>query len=161
MTVISAGVLLYRRGPLGREVLLVHPGGPFWARKDDQAWSIPKGEAAEGEDLAAAARREFAEEVGALPAGDLAPLGEFRQPGGKRVVAFALEGDFDVTKLRSNVVEIEWPPHSGRRLAIPEIDRAAWFDLATAARKIHKGQRPILDAFDRNGPGLKVTSGAA
>jgi predicted NUDIX family NTP pyrophosphohydrolase len=150
MPVISAGILLYRRGPHGREVLLVHPGGPFWASKDAAAWSIPKGEADPGEDHAAAARREFGEEVGALPAGRLVPLGEFRQPSGKRIIAFALEGDFDPDTLRSNMVEIDWPPRSGRKLSVPEVDRARWFDLETAALKLHKGQLPILAAFTRD-----------
>jgi predicted NUDIX family NTP pyrophosphohydrolase len=131
-------------------VLLVHPGGPFWAKKDDAAWSIPKGEAGPDEDHAAAARREFAEEVGALPAGPLLSLGEFRQPNGKLVVAFALEGDFDPAQLRSNLIEIDWPPRSGRKLTIPEVDRAQWFDLEVAARKLHKGQLPILAAFARD-----------
>jgi predicted NUDIX family NTP pyrophosphohydrolase len=147
MAAISAGILLYRPGPGEPEVLLVHPGGPFWANKDEAAWSIPKGEIDPGEDREAAARREFAEEVGAVPPGDLSLLGEFRQPTGKIVVVFALAGDFDSSALRSNAVEIDWPPRSGRRLSVPEVDRAAWFPLEIAAGKLHKGQRPILDAF--------------
>lgn len=150
MAALSAGILLHRRRPDGHEVLLVHPGGPFWARKDEAAWSIPKGEADPGEDHAAAARREFAEEVGALPAGELIRLGEFKQPGGKRIVAYALEGDFDVTAFKSNTIEIDWPPRSGRKLMIPEVDRAQWFDLETAAGRLHLGQRPILAAFVRD-----------
>lgn len=149
MAAISAGILLYRPGPGGPEVLLVHPGGPFWANKDEAAWSIPKGLIDPGEDHEAAARREFAEEVGTVPPGELAPLGDFRQPGGKTVVAFALAGDFDPPKLRSNIIEIEWPRRSGRKLSVPEVDRAAWFPLEAAAGKLHKGQRPILDAFRR------------
>ena len=147
LTTVSAGIVLFRRGLLGIEILLVHPGGPFWARKDDAAWSIPKGEIDPGEDLAAAARREFAEEVGAVPTGPLVPLGRFRAPGGKVIAAFALEGDFDADTLRSNTIEIEWPPRSGRKRTIPEVDRAAWVDLETAARKLHRGQVPILDAL--------------
>jgi predicted NUDIX family NTP pyrophosphohydrolase len=144
MATISAGILLYRQRPAGIEVFLVHPGGPFWAKKDEAGWSIPKGVADPGEDHEAAARREFAEEVGALPAGELIPLGSFKQSGGKTVVAFALEGDFDPAALKSNEIEIDWPPRSGRKLRVPEVDRAAWVDLATAAIKLHLGQRPIL-----------------
>jgi len=147
MAIVSAGILLYRRTAAGFEILLVHPGGPFWAKKDEAAWSIPKGVAEAGEDPAAAARREFGEEVGALPAGELLPLGAVKQSGGKTIVAFALEGDFDPAALKSNMIEIDWPPRSGRKLSIPEVDRAAWVDLETAARKLHLGQRPILDAF--------------
>ena len=147
MATISAGILLYRDGARGAEVLLVHPGGPFWARKDEAAWSIPKGVAEPGEDLEAAARREFAEEVGTVPSGKLTPLGSFKQSGSKTIAAFALKGGFDPAQLRSNSVEVEWPPRSGRKLTIPEVDRAAWFDLETAASKLHLGQRPILAAF--------------
>ncbi|HZY50158.1 MAG TPA: NUDIX domain-containing protein [Devosia sp.] len=147
MPAISAGILLYRRTPAGPEVFLVHPGGPFWARKDDAAWSIPKGEIDPGEDPEAAARREFAEEVGTAPAGPLLPLGSFRQSGGKIVVAFALEGDFDPAALVSNTVEIDWPPRSGRKTTISEVDRAAWFPLDAAATKLHVGQRPIAAAL--------------
>jgi len=125
-------------------VLLVHPGGPFWAKKDEAAWSIPKGVVDPDEDLEMAARREFAEEVGTVPTGKLALLGEFRQPGGKVVVAFALEGDFDPSTLRSNLIQVDWPPRSGRQIMIPEVDRAAWFSLDEAARKLHLGQRPVL-----------------
>jgi predicted NUDIX family NTP pyrophosphohydrolase len=149
MATVSAGILLYRRTVAGLEVFLVHPGGPFWARKDEAAWSIPKGVTMAGEDYTTAARREFTEEVGPLPAGELVPLGAFRQSGGKTIVAFALEGDFDPAQLQSNTIEIEWPPRSGRKLTIPEVDRAAWFDLETTARKLHLGQRPILEALGR------------
>ncbi len=145
---ISAGIVLYRRTAAGIEIFLVHPGGPFWAKKDEAGWSIPKGEADSGEDLQAAARREFAEEVGALPAGKLTPLGQFKQSG-KSVAAFALEGDFDPRALVSNTIEIDWPPRSGRKLTIPEVDRAQWFGLDAARSKLHLGQRPIVDALQR------------
>jgi predicted NUDIX family NTP pyrophosphohydrolase len=153
MPKLSAGILLHRPGLAGPEVLLVHPGGPFWARKDSGAWSIPKGLIDPDEDAAAAAKREFAEEVGTVPTGDLHPLGEFRQPGGKIVIAFALAGDFDPAMLSSNIVEMEWPPRSGRRITVPEVDRAEWFGVAAAREKLLQGQRPILDALlapDRN-----------
>ena len=147
MATTSAGIVLYRRQPNGIEIFLVHPGGPFWAKKDDAGWSIPKGVAEPGEDLEAAARREFAEEVGALPPGTLRPLGQFRQSGRKTIVAYALEGDFDPAALRSNVIEIDWPPRSGRKLSVPEVDRAAWVDLPAARNKLHLGQRPLVDAL--------------
>jgi predicted NUDIX family NTP pyrophosphohydrolase len=146
---LSAGVLLYRRRAGAHEFLLVHPGGPFWQRKDDGAWSIPKGEFAEGELPEAAARREFAEETGSAIASVLEPLTPVRQPGGKVIHAFAGEGDFDPATLRSNTFEIEWPPRSGTRRAFPEVDRAQWFDLASAARKLTAGQRPILEELAR------------
>jgi predicted NUDIX family NTP pyrophosphohydrolase len=141
----SAGVLLYRRPGKSLEVLLVHPGGPFWARRDLGAWSIPKGEFDEGEEPAAAARREFAEELGVELEGELSALGEVRQKGGKRVVGFAAEGDFEVTAIRSNTFEMEWPPRSGRKQSFPEIDRAAWFDFEIAREKMIDGQRPFLE----------------
>ncbi len=143
----SAGILLFRRGPGGVEVLLVHPGGPFWARKDEGAWSIPKGEAEAGEDPAGAARREFVEETGFNLEGALAALGAFRQPGGKTVVAFAAEGDFDPAGLASDTFTMEWPPRSGKMAEFPEVDRAEWFDLERASAKIHRGQRSILVAL--------------
>jgi predicted NUDIX family NTP pyrophosphohydrolase len=118
------------------EVLLVHPGGPFWRNKDDGAWSIPKGEIDAGEDP---------EELGSAPAGPLRPLGEIRQRGGKRVHAFAMEGDLDVGTVVSNTFEMEWPPKSGRIQTFPEVDRAEWFALPVARRKILEGQRPQLD----------------
>lgn len=147
MPKLSAGILLHRPGPRGPEVLLVHPGGPFWARKDLGAWSIPKGLIDPGEDAADAAKREFAEELGTVPGGEPVPLGEFRQPGGKIVLAFALPGDFDPAGLVSNEFDLEWPPRSGRTVRVPEVDRAEWFDLGTARDKLLTGQRPILDAF--------------
>lgn len=145
---ISAGLLLYRTRDGIREVLLAHPGGPFWAKRDDGAWSIPKGEVDEGEDPYAAARREFAEELGAVPPdGDPLPLGEVRLKSRKRVVAWALEGDFDPDQLVSMTFEMEWPPRSGRTATFPEVDRAAWFDLETARVKLNAGQVPLLDAL--------------
>jgi predicted NUDIX family NTP pyrophosphohydrolase len=144
---ISAGILLFRRRPRGVEVLLVHPGGPFWARKDDGAWSIPKGLANEGEDLLAAARREVREETGLEVDGDVIALGDFRQPGGKIVVAWAAEGDFDPASLRSNMFALEWPPRSGKMAEFPEVDRARWFELDEALKKTTKGQMPIIAAL--------------
>lgn len=141
----SAGLLMYRRTPRALEILLVHPGGPFWAKKDDGAWSIPKGEYDEGEDALAAAKREFGEEVGVVPAGDFIDLGEVVQPGRKRVRAFALEGDFDVGRLQSNTFELEWPPKSGRKRSFPEVDRAAWFAPDLARQKILAGQQPFIE----------------
>ncbi|CAM5767115.1 NTP pyrophosphohydrolase [Labrys miyagiensis] len=142
----SAGILLYRRKNEIVETLLVHPGGPFWSMKDLGAWSIPKGEYGEGEDAARAARREFEEELGRPPPdGDHLALGEVVQAGGKRVRAWALAGDFDTSAMRSNMFEMEWPPHSGKRALFPEIDRAAWFGLDVAAQKIVPAQRAFLD----------------
>ena len=143
----SAGILLHRAG--ASEVLLVHPGGPFWARKDAGAWSIPKGEYVDGEDPEAAARREFAEELGVALEGELQPLGEAVQPSRKRVVAFAAEGDLDVAAIRSSTFEIEWPPKSGRRQSFPEVDRAGWFTLDEAGEKLLPGQRTFLDRLAR------------
>ena len=143
----SAGIVLFRRRRNGVEVLLVHPGGPFWAKKDDGAWSIPKGETESGEDPAVAARREFAEETGAAVGGALIDLGTFRQPSGKIVSAFASEGDFDPASLQSNLFAMVWPPRSGKIAEFPEADRAAWFGLEDAETKILKGQRPILAAL--------------
>ena len=141
----SAGLLLYRRRGRVLELMLVHPGGPFWAKKDDGAWSIPKGEHDGDDDALAVAQREFAEEVGAVPEGAFVDLGEVVQGGGKRVRAFALESDFDVSRLRSNTFELEWPPKSGRRHTFPEVDRAEWFTPEVARRKILAGQRPFIE----------------
>jgi predicted NUDIX family NTP pyrophosphohydrolase len=140
----SAALLLFRRSP-ELQVLLAHPGGPFWARKDDAAWSVPKGEVEPGEAEHAAALREFAEEIGPLPDGADLDLGSIRQSSAKTVRCWAREGDLDVTTVSSNMIEIEWPPRSGRKLAVPEVDRADWFDLDTARVKILKGQLPLLD----------------
>jgi predicted NUDIX family NTP pyrophosphohydrolase len=146
MAVRSAGILLYRLRPAGPEVLLVHPGGPYWARRDAGAWSIPKGEHAEGEDALECARREFEEETGsAPPAGELAALGEVRLRSGKRVSGWAAEGDLDPEAVRSNTFELEWPPRSGRRQAFPEVDRAGWFGLDDARGRMLPAQVPFLD----------------
>ncbi len=146
MTRHSAGLLLFRRGRATLEVLLVHPGGPIWARRDMGAWSIPKGEVDEGEDLLAAAEREVAEELGgAPPPGTRLALGDLVQRGGKRVTAWATEWDLDVTAVRSNTFELEWPPRSGVRRAFPEVDRAAWFGLREARARILASQVPFLD----------------
>jgi predicted NUDIX family NTP pyrophosphohydrolase len=141
----SAGILMYRRTGPKLEVLLVHPGGPYWRRRDAGVWSIPKGEMDEGEDAQDAARRELAEETGVAFAGPLQTLGEVRQRGGKRVLAFAVEGDVDVQTIKSNTFELEWPPKGGKMQAFPEIDRAGWFDLPVAHAKILEGQRLLLD----------------
>jgi predicted NUDIX family NTP pyrophosphohydrolase len=147
MPVRSAGLLMYRRVSTWIEVLLVHPGGPFWAGKDEAAWSIPKGLYDDDEDALQAARREFEEETGVRPEGEFKPLGRFHQPGGKVVAAWAFEGTFDVAGLRSNLFSLEWPPKSGQQRRFPEVDRAGWFAPPEARRKILKGQRPILDAL--------------
>jgi predicted NUDIX family NTP pyrophosphohydrolase len=142
----SAGVLLHRRGAGGVEVLIGHMGGPFWARKDERAWSIPKGEYGEGEVPLAVARREFEEELGSpVPAAELVPLGEVRQSGGKRLTVWAAEGDLDAAACRSNTFELEWPPRSGRVQEFPEIDRAAWVGLDEARAKLVAGQVAFLD----------------
>jgi predicted NUDIX family NTP pyrophosphohydrolase len=142
----SAGILLHRRGASGTEVLLVHPGGPFFARRDAGAWSIPKGLYEDGEEPLACARREFAEELGSqCPEGPAIELGEIRQRNGKRVTAWAIEGDLDATAVVSNSFEIEWPPRSGRMQEFPEVDRAAWFTLEAAREKLIAAQTPFLD----------------
>ena len=143
----SAGLLLYRETTEGVEVLLVHPGGPFWAKKDDGSWSIPKGEFADDEEPLSAAKREFEEEMGIPPAGDFLPLEPLRQPSGKLVFAWALCSDFDPARLKSNLFSMEWPPKSGQQQQFPEVDRAAWFGVESARRKILKGQAPFLDQF--------------
>ena len=145
-TKTSAGILLFRKANLGIEVLLGHMGGPFWARKDDGAWSIPKGEYEPPEDAAAAARREFTEELGLpVPAGELIDLGSAKQSGGKIVTVWALEGDLDPDAVVPGTFEMEWPPRSGRRQEFPEIDRARWFALDVASSKLVSGQRTFLD----------------
>jgi predicted NUDIX family NTP pyrophosphohydrolase len=151
MPKLSAGLLVYRWLEGEPQVLLVHPGGPFWARKDDGAWSLPKGEYDPGEDPLEVARREFREELGVEPpnAGDAAALGELRQPSGKRVTAWALEGDVDVERIESNTFTMEWPPRSGRIGEFPEVDRAGWFGLEEARRKLLRGQAAFLDRLLR------------
>ena len=144
MTKRSAGILMYRRSP-ELEVLLAHPGGPFWAKKDEGSWSIPKGEYDEAEEPLACAIREFEEELGARPHGDFIELGEIVQPSRKIVVAFAVEGTFDPPALRSNRFELEWPPKSGRMQSFPEIDRVEWFAPARAKVKILLGQQGFID----------------
>jgi predicted NUDIX family NTP pyrophosphohydrolase len=140
----SAGIILYRRrGDV--ELLLVHPGGPFWIKKDLGAWSIPKGEYDEGEDPLTVARRELEEETGMRAEGKFIPLGQVTQPGRKVVAAFALEGDFDPAQLRSNVFELEWPPRSGKKKSFPEVGRAGWFSPSEAREKILAGQREFID----------------
>lgn len=141
----SAGILFFREASGHLEVFLVHPGGPLWAKKDEGSWSIPKGEFEEGEDPLTAARREVAEETGFTAAGELIPLAQLRQPGGKIVYAWAMKRDFDPERLKSNTFSMEWPPKSGRQQEFPEIDRAAWFTLESARRKILKGQAGFLD----------------
>ena len=141
----SAGLLLYRIREAAIEVLLVHPGGPYWKNKDEGAWSIPKGEFLPEEDPLAAARREFFEETGVAIEGELRALKPLRQPGGKIVHAWAVEADLDPATIVSNTFEIEWPPRSGRLQSFPEIDRGAWFSLPEARRKILRGQVPLLE----------------
>ena len=146
MAARSAGIMLHRAGPDGPEVLLVHPGGPFWARKDDGAWSIPKGELDGDEDPRACALREFAEETGsALDGAELIDLGDVKLKSGKTVLAFAARGDLDAEAVRSNTFELEWPPRSGRRAEFPEIDRAAWFGLTAARAKLNPAQVELVD----------------
>lgn len=140
----SAGIIAYRKRR-EIEVLLVHPGGPYWRNKDLGAWSIPKGEYAAEEDAEIAARREFAEELGLELSEPLTALGEVKQRGGKLVTAFAAELDIDVRSVRSNTFEMEWPPRSGKRQTFPEVDRAKWFTLEEARERINAGQRPLLD----------------
>ena len=146
MSKVSAGLLLFRRHA-GLEVLLVHPGGPFWKNKSDGVWSIPKGEFdPETEDPSEAARREFVEEIGrGLPDGTMIELGEVTQKAGKRVLAWAVEGDLDPTTIVSNTFEMEWPPRSGRTASFPEVDRAEWFDLPAARTVINSAQASFLD----------------
>jgi predicted NUDIX family NTP pyrophosphohydrolase len=140
---ISAGLLAYRHRN-GLEVLLAHPGGPFWKKKDDGAWTIPKGVSDADADILSAARREFTEETGFVASGSMLPLTAVRQRSGKTVMAWAFESDFDVAQFTSNEFEMEWPPRSGRRKSFPEIDRLAWFDYDTALQKIIAYQKPFL-----------------
>jgi predicted NUDIX family NTP pyrophosphohydrolase len=139
---------MYKRHGQELQVLLVHPGGPFWRNKDLGAWSIPKGQRVAGEDAEVTARREFAEELGVKPVGALSLLGRIRQRGGKQVEAFAIQGEFDVDRLSSNSFEMEWPPRSGRMQSFPEVDRAAWFSLAEAREKINAGQCALIDRLE-------------
>ena len=140
----AAGILMYRRGASGLEVLLAHPGGPLWARKDAGAWTLPKGQFTDGELPLDAARREFEEEMGAAPTGDFQPLGTVKQPSGKVIHAWAAESDFDASTVTSNLFSMEWPPRSGRMGEFPEVDRAGWFPIEEAREKIIKGQAPFL-----------------
>lgn len=143
----SAGLLIHRHIAGVFEFLLVHPGGPFWARKDEGAWSIPKGLIGNGEDELEAAKREAEEELGVAIEGDFRPLGSYKQPGGKIVIAWSVEADIDADAVRSNMFTMEWPPKSGRLKEFPEVDRAGWFSLPEAGVKILKGQRAMLDDF--------------
>ena len=141
----SAGLLLFRQRDKKVQVLLAHPGGPFWSRKDQGVWTIPKGLIGPSESLLSAAQREFAEETGYRPGGEAIPLGSAKQPGGKVVHVWAIEEDWDPADLQSNTFEMEWPPRSGRRQSFPELDRASWFGIAEARLKILKGQAVFLD----------------
>jgi predicted NUDIX family NTP pyrophosphohydrolase len=144
----SAGILLHRLREGAREVFLVHPGGPFWARRDAGAWSIPKGEYAAGEDPRAVALREFEEETGQVVSGPMQPLAAVRQAGGKTVFAWAMAGDCDCARIMSNTFTMEWPPKSGTLREFPEVDRAGWFSLAEARHKILPGQAPLLEELE-------------
>jgi predicted NUDIX family NTP pyrophosphohydrolase len=148
MVTVSAGLLVYRRGESGVEVFLVHPGGPFWAKKDEGAWSIPKGELESDEEPLAAARREFEEETAVAVAGRFVPLTPIVQASGKRVVAWAVEGDLDAAAIRSNTFTIEWPPRSGRQQAFPEVARGAWFAAPEARRRILPAQVSLIDQLE-------------
>ncbi|RUX28261.1 NUDIX domain-containing protein [Mesorhizobium sp. M2A.F.Ca.ET.042.01.1.1] len=147
MPLRSAGLLIHRHIGGVFEFLLVHPGGPFWARKDEGAWSIPKGLIGDNEDELEAAKREAEEELGVAIDGDFRPLGSYRQPGGKIVVAWSVEADVDTNAIKSNMFTMEWPPKSGTMKDFPEVDRAGWFSLPEAGVKILQGQRPMLDDF--------------
>lgn len=147
---VSAGVLLFRKDHIGNcEVFLAHPGGPFWAQRDAGAWTIPKGVPQEGEELFAAARREFEEETGIAIEGRFIPLGSVRQKAGKTVHGWACEGNADPAAIRSNSMPFEWPPHSGQWITVPEVDRCSWFDLPTGRAKINAAQQTFLDRLER------------
>ena len=156
MAKLSAGILLYKREGDKVSVMLVHPGGPFWAKKDDGAWSVPKGEIDPDEDLLTAARREFAEETGSeVPEGDLLDLGEVKISTGKVIHVWAMEHDFDITTLKSNTFEMAWPPKSGQMQTFPEVDKAAWFAIAEAPIKMHTGQAIFIERLaEKLGVGL-------
>ena len=161
MPKLSAGLLLYRARNGVLEVLIAHPGGPFWARKDVGVWSIPKGEYADGEDPWAAAQREFAEEIGLpVPTGPRIDFGALKQPGGKVVAAFGVHADLDITEARSNTFELEWPRGSGTMREFPEVDRVGWFEVAQARTKLLKGQRAFLDLLMAHPTAAGLTEGA-
>jgi predicted NUDIX family NTP pyrophosphohydrolase len=145
----SAGLLIYRRHHGALEVLLVHPGGPFWAKKDEGSWSIPKGEYTPEEDPLEVAKREFQEETGSQALGEFMPLTPRKQPSGKIITAWAFEGDCDASAVKSNTFLMEWPPHSGRQQEFPEVDRAGWFSIPVAKEKIVKGQAGFLDELNQ------------
>ena len=158
----SAGLLLFRRAGDVPEIFLVHPGGPFWAKKDEGAWSIPKGLYEEGENPLVAAKREFSEETSFSVDGEFMELGEFKQPSGKLISAWAIESDCDPADLKSNHFSMEWPPKSGRTAEFPEVDRAAWFRPREALQKIIKGQMPIVEKlFQRLGIALSAQTTSA
>ncbi len=161
---LSAGLLLHRISEGGvLEVLIVHPGGPFWAKKDDGAWSIPKGEYDEDEDPKATALREFEEEIGLqVPDGSIEELGSVKQPSGKLITAFAMRADLDIADFKSNEFEMEWPRKSGKMQSFPEVDRAAWFEVAAARRKLLKGHGPFLDKLlaQLRGGGEQIDEGS-
>ncbi len=152
---LSAGIILYRRHGAKVEVFLVHPGGPYWAGKDSGAWSLPKGVYGEGEDPLVAARREFSEETGSEVTGLFHQLIPVTQPSGKVVSVWAVEGDLDASTVKSNLFSLEWPPHSGKTQEFPEVDYGAWFDIATAQKKLQPGQRPFIEQLVQllNDPG--------
>jgi predicted NUDIX family NTP pyrophosphohydrolase len=156
----SAGLVLYRQVVGSLEVFLVHPGGPFWAKKEDASWSIPKGEIAEGEDALEAAKREFQEETGFAVNGAFEALEPVKQAGGKIVYAWSLAGDIDASAIQSNTFSMEWPPRSGKTQEFAEVDRGAWFDLMEARRKIVKGQIPLLEQLQEKWKGKSLAQGS-
>ncbi len=147
MPKLSAGLLMFRRANTGIEVLLVHPGGPFWQKKDIGSWSVPKGEYEKGEDPLEAAKREFEEETGVAPRGDFISLEEVKQSSGKVIAVWALEGNCSAEQVRSNTFQMEWPPRSGKLQEFPEVDRAGWFSLEEARDRISKGQVSFIEKF--------------